>query len=88
MGRNKVYNRFVQTIFLEEGKSGKSHQNGTKTFEELTYSEQASSINAQLMDIEASIKANIKRAVDEKRESPKEKRIKNLEDLIERLKLL
>ena len=64
----------------------KAHKDGTKTFEELTYSEQANSINAQLMDIEAAIKANIRKAISEGRENPKEKRIVNLNDLSERLK--
>ena len=66
----------------------KRHKNDTKTFEELSYSEQASSINAQLLVIEASIKANIEKASIEKKENPKEKRVKNLEDLIERIKKL
>jgi hypothetical protein len=64
----------------------KRHKADTKTFEELTYSEQASSINGQLSVIEDAIKANIKKAVTEEKENPKEKRIKNLEDLIVRIK--
>jgi hypothetical protein len=64
----------------------KRHKADTKTFEELTYSEQASSINGQLSVIEDAIKANIKKAVNDLKENPKEKRIKNLEDLIERIK--
>jgi hypothetical protein len=66
----------------------KGHKKGTATFEELTYNEQASSINGQFLEIEASIKANIRRAIEENRESPKEIRIKNLEDLIKRVKEL
>jgi len=64
----------------------KRHKNDTKTFEELTYSEQSSSINGQLSVIEDAIKANIKKAIIEQKENPKEKRIKNLEDLIIRIK--
>jgi hypothetical protein len=63
----------------------KKHKRGNATFNELTYDEQASSINGQLLEIETSIRANIRRAVEENRESPKKTRIKNLEDLIKRL---
>jgi len=64
----------------------KARQKRTKTFDELTYDEQASSINGQLRELEASIKANIKRAFNEDRKSPLGKRIKNLESIINRLK--
>ncbi|MDR0640052.1 MAG: hypothetical protein LBG27_14350 [Spirochaetaceae bacterium] len=43
----------------------KAHKEGTATFDALNYAEQAKSINAQLLHIEAAIKANIKRAVSE-----------------------
>ena len=64
----------------------KAHKKGTAAFDALDYAEQAKSINAQLLHIEAAIKANIKRAVSEGRESPKETRIGSLREVIERLK--
>jgi hypothetical protein len=63
----------------------KAHKDGTATFDELDFSDQASSINAQMLNFEASIKANIKRAAIEGRKNPKEKRIANLKELIKRL---
>jgi hypothetical protein len=71
---------------LKEKLMEKGHKQGTSTFEELNYSEQAKSISAQILNLEASIKANIRRADKEGKENPKEKRIKNLEDLIGRIK--
>ena len=64
----------------------KAHKKGTAAFDELDYAEQAKSINAQMLSVEAAIKANIKRAVSEGRESPKKTRIGNLQEVIERLK--
>lgn len=43
----------------------KSHQNNTKTFEELTFAEQAKSINAQIQVIKKSIVAHQRRALSE-----------------------
>ena len=43
------------------------HQNRTKTFEQLTYSEQAKSINAQIVTLQRSIRAHIRRANEERR---------------------
>jgi hypothetical protein len=63
----------------------KAHKNGTATFEELDYAEQARSINAQMLDLESAIKANIKKAFVEGRDNPKDKRIINLKDVIKRL---
>ncbi|MDR0909939.1 MAG: hypothetical protein LBM77_09260 [Spirochaetaceae bacterium] len=64
----------------------KAHQNGTKTFEELTYNEQSKSISAQILNLEAAINVNIRRAETEKRENPTEKRIKSILSMVERLK--
>ncbi len=66
----------------------KAHKDNTATFAELTYAEQANSINAQLLDLEASIKANISKANDERRDNPLVKRIQNLKDMIKRLEEL
>ena len=66
----------------------KTRKNQTLTFKDLTYAEQAKSINGQIRELEASIKANLKKAIKDGKENPKEKRIKNLEDLIERIKLI
>ncbi|MDR2731891.1 MAG: hypothetical protein LBB36_01595 [Fibromonadaceae bacterium] len=63
----------------------KVHKQRTKTFEEETYAEQAKTINAELQNLEKAIKANIRRALQEKRKNPKNMRIKNLQDLIVRL---
>jgi hypothetical protein len=65
---------------------GKGHKQETCTFNDLDYTEQAKSITAQILNLEASIKANIKRSYKENRKSPQEKRIKNLENLITRIK--
>lgn len=43
----------------------KSHQNNTKSFEELTFSGQAKSISAQILSLEKAIKAHERRAVKE-----------------------
>ena len=45
----------------------KSHQFNTKTFEELSFSEQAKSISAQILSLEKAIKANERRAIDKKK---------------------
>jgi hypothetical protein len=42
-------------------------------------------IKAELQNLEKAIKANIRRASEENRKSPKEMRIKNLQDMIVRL---
>jgi hypothetical protein len=63
----------------------KSHKGDTKTFEELTYAEQAKSINAELQSLEKAIKANIRRALKENRKSPRDMRIGNLQAVIGRL---
>jgi len=43
------------------------HQNRTKTFEELTFAEQAKSINAQIVVLQRSIRAHVRRAMKEQR---------------------
>jgi hypothetical protein len=45
----------------------KSHQNNSKTFEELTYAEQAKSISAQILSLERAIIAHKRRAAAENR---------------------
>jgi len=69
-----------------EIKMPRRHKSDTKTFEEETYAEQAKTINAAIIYLGKAIKANIKRAKLEGKKNPKDKRIKNLEDLIERIK--
>jgi len=46
----------------------KAHQNNSKDFDELTYSEQSKSINASIMNLEAAISAHLRRAKDEHRQ--------------------
>jgi len=62
------------------------HKADTRTFEELDYADQARSINAQIRVLEKAITANIRRAKKEKRPSPAEKRIEQVERLVQRLK--
>jgi len=69
-----------------EGIMIKPHKDGTKDFKELNYEEQANSINAQILNLEHAIQANIRRATAENRENPLQKRIQNIEDLARRLK--
>jgi len=61
-------------------------KNDTRTFEELTYAEQAKSINAQIGILQKAITANIRRAKTAKKPSPAEKRIEQVERLVQRLK--
>jgi len=58
----------------------------TRTFEEETYIEQAKTINATILQLGRAIKANIRRALREGKKNPKEKRIQNLKNLIQRIK--
>jgi len=62
------------------------HKANTKNFGEETYAEQAKTINAGISYLGRTIKANIRRALSEGKKNPKDKRIKNLEDLIERIR--
>jgi len=62
------------------------HKNDTLTFDEETYLQQSKTINAEIVSLGKAIKANIRRALLEGKKNPKDKRIKNLEDLIERIK--
>jgi acyl-CoA reductase-like NAD-dependent aldehyde dehydrogenase len=63
-----------------------AHQNNTKTFEQLDFSEQAKSITAQIQSLEKAINANVRRAVDENRKSPAAKRLEQVERFVQRLK--
>jgi len=62
------------------------HKADTKTFQEETYVEQSKTISIEIVHLGKAIKANIRRALSEGKKNPKEKRIKNLERLIERIK--
>ena len=64
---------------------GKAHGKNTKDFEEETYAEQAKTINAEILNLETAIKANIKRALKEDRKNPKDTRIINILGLLERI---
>jgi len=64
----------------------KEHKQHTKTFEELDYADQAKSISAQIRSLEMAIKANIRKAKDENKPPPTEKRIEQVERLVQRLK--
>jgi hypothetical protein len=63
----------------------KAHKDGTATFDELNYAEQEKSIIAQILNVEAAIKANIRRAISEGQENPKDMRINNIKGAITRL---
>jgi hypothetical protein len=63
-----------------------THQNDTKTFEQLNFAEQAKSITAQIHSLEMAIKANIKRAGEENKDSPVKIRIEQIERFVQRLK--
>jgi len=65
-----------------------AHKGNTATFDELTYSEQASSINAEMIHLEDAINANIRRSIAEGKDNPKNKRIQNLKDMIRRLEVI
>lgn len=62
-----------------------AHKDNTVTFDELTYAEQAKSINAMMRNLENAIKANARRSIAEGRDNPIHKRIQNLKDMIRRL---
>jgi hypothetical protein len=55
-------------------------------FENYDYQSQARSINGRLSRLEKAIRANIRRAATEKRQNPINERIKNLEDIVARLR--
>lgn len=63
----------------------KAHKDNTKLFAELSYSEQAKSINAQILSLEASIQAHIKLAKYENRPNSIETNIIQVENLLNRL---
>jgi len=65
----------------------KAHKQHTKTFEQMDYVEQSKSISAQIHHLELAIKANIRRAQrDLKDPLPIERRIEQVERLVERLR--
>jgi len=63
----------------------KAHKKGTQDFSDETYADQSRTITAEILNLEKAIKAHIKFAVENEKENPKEKRIKNLKDMIERI---
>lgn len=64
----------------------KRHKHDTAEFDELTYAEQAKSINAHLLVLKRLIKANRTRAKKEGKPDPTAKRIENLEKMAAELK--
>jgi hypothetical protein len=65
--------------------TNKRHKKDTKTFDEMSYDEQAKSINAMVHNIQLSILANNRKAFSLGRESPLPKRRSQLLRLIIRL---
>jgi hypothetical protein len=63
----------------------KSHQNNTKTFDELDYAEQAKSISASVLSLEHLLLAHKKRAEEEKRDSPLQMNIEQIRNMLKRL---
>lgn len=63
----------------------KRHQQDEKTFEELTYAEQAKSITSTINYLARAIKANQRRANDGKRTDPLNNRIQQILRMIIRL---
>jgi hypothetical protein len=66
----------------------KAHKNHTKDFEDLTYAEQARSINATMAYLTKAIKAHLKKAENVRRtkEVVKQKCMKQAERLLDRIK--
>jgi hypothetical protein len=67
-----------------------THSNNTLTFEELTYSQQASSISAQILSLERAIIAHERRALEEAEEGRnasdvKQRNIEQVQRMLERL---
>ena len=64
-----------------------AHSNNTLTFEELNYAQQASSITAQINNVEKAINAHIRRAGSENRniEELKTKLVKQVQRMLERI---
>ena len=63
------------------------HQGDTKTFEELTFAEQAKSINISVVGLQRSVAAHLRRATQEGRD-PRDVRLKcvnQIQRLIDRL---
>lgn len=67
--------------------SRRRHQRDTKTFEELTFAEQAKAINIRVVGLERSIRAHMRRADKESRntESVRRKCIDQIQRLLARL---
>jgi hypothetical protein len=63
----------------------KAHHNNERDFEELTYAQQSSSINAQINNIKKQILANAKKAAEEGKENPVPLRIERFRKLIQEL---
>lgn len=65
-----------------------THSNNTKTFEELSYAEQASSISAQILSLEKAIVAHERRALSENRDITElnSKTIAQIQRMIDRIR--
>ncbi len=63
------------------------HQDDTKTFEELTFAEQAKAINIRIVGMERSIRAHLRRATQEGRniDHVRQKCIDQVRRLLDRL---
>ena len=61
------------------------HASDTRTFKELQYRDQTRSISAQVLVLEASIKANVRRAKKENRINPIQDRIEQVQKMLARL---
>ncbi len=65
-----------------------AHKDNTMAFEELTFAEQAQSLNAQIQNLKAGIIAHRRRAKSEQKEDSTQKYASQLEKLIAELKSL
>lgn len=63
-----------------------AHKNNTESFDGLTYAEQASSINSQIMNLKTEILAHRKKAKELDKEDSTEKFLVQLEKLVSDLK--
>ena len=66
----------------------KSHENNTEDFDELTFAQQAQSLNAQIQNLKAGILAHCRRAKSEQKEDSSQKYAAQLEKLAAELKTL
>jgi len=62
-----------------------AHKNDTKEFSELTFAEQASSVNAMLMNVQAAIEHHVKHS--QQKSETAEKCIGQVERMLDRIRL-